>query len=63
MITMLENEIRILARNNVREAIEAEMSRVRALLLPLVSKKEQRNIERLYKKPSRRSVRTLRVTM
>lgn len=60
---MLENEIRILARNNVREAIEAEMSRVRALLLPLVSKKEQRNIERLYKKPSRRSVRTLRVTM
>lgn len=63
MTTMLKNEIRMLARNSVREAIEAEMSRVRASLFPLVSKKEQKDVEKLYKKPSRRFVRTLRVTV
>ncbi|PIQ68072.1 MAG: hypothetical protein COV91_06115 [Candidatus Taylorbacteria bacterium CG11_big_fil_rev_8_21_14_0_20_46_11] len=63
MTTALKNQIRTLARDSVRKAIEAEFSGIRASLLPAVSKKEQENIEKLYKKPSRRAVKTLRVTV
>lgn len=63
MTTLAKNEIRTLARESVREAIEAEIARIRVSLLPFVSKNEQKNIEKLYKKPSRRFVRTLRVTV
>lgn len=61
MTTALKNQIRVLVRNSVRKAIEAEFSGIRASLLPLVSKKEQKDIEKLYKKPSRRSIKTLRI--
>lgn len=63
MTTMLKNEIRTLARDSVREAIEAEFSRIRASLLPAVSATEQRDIEKRYKKPSRHFVKTLRMTL
>ncbi len=62
MTTALKNQIRVLARDSVREAIEAEFSGIRASLLPPVSTKEQREIEKLYKKPARRSVRTSLIT-
>lgn len=61
MTTALKNQIRVLARDSVREAIEAEFSGIRASLLSVVSKREQKDIEKLYRKPSRRSVRTLRI--
>ena len=62
MTIVLKNQIRVLARDSVREAIEAEFSGIRASLLPVASKKEQKNIEKLYRKPSRRSVRTSLIT-
>ncbi|MBI2612427.1 hypothetical protein HYW59_01255 [Candidatus Kaiserbacteria bacterium] len=58
--TTLKNEIRRLAHKSVHEALEAEMARIRGMLLPLVSKKEQREIEKLYKKPSHRAERSIR---
>ncbi len=61
MSTALKDQIRELARESVREALQEELFLLRALHLPPVSKKEQKNIERLYKKPSRRAVRTLQV--
>jgi len=61
MTTALKNEIRKLARESVREVIDTEMMRLRASLLLSVSQKEQKNIEKLYKKPSRQAVRTVRV--
>jgi hypothetical protein len=61
MTTALKNEIRKLARESVREVIDSEMMRLRASLLPSVSKKEQQNIDKLYKNPSRQTVRTVRV--
>lgn len=60
MTTALKSEIKRLARKSVQEAVEAEMMRIRASLLPLVSTKEQRAIEKAYKKPSRRVVQTIR---
>ena len=61
MSTALKNEIKELARQSVREALQEELALLRALHLPTTSAKEQRNIEKLYKKPSGRSVRTIRV--
>jgi hypothetical protein len=62
MTTGLKNEIKKLARESVREALQEELTLLRALHVPLVSKKEQQNIEKLYKKaPSRQAARRVRV--
>ena len=63
MTTALKNEIKELARASVREALQEELTLLRALHLSLVSKKEQHTIEKLYKKPSRRAIRTVRVRL
>jgi len=61
MSTALKNEIKKLARASVREALEEEVLRLNMLRLPPASAKEQKQIEKLYKKPARRAVRTVRV--
>ncbi len=58
MTTALKNEIKRLARQSVREALAEEVFRLNTLRLPRVSAKEQKQIEKLYKKPSRRSIAT-----
>lgn len=63
MTTLVKNEIRMLARKSVQEAITAEMSRIRGTFVLSVSKKEQNDIEKLYKKPSQQFVRMLRITL
>lgn len=63
MSTALKNEIKKLARESVREALQEELTLLRILHLPLASKKEQQNIEKFYKAPSRSSARSVRVRM
>jgi hypothetical protein len=58
MTTALKNEIKRLARESVREALEEEVLRFNASRLPLVSEKEQKQIEKLYKRPFHQSVAT-----
>jgi hypothetical protein len=41
-----------LIKESVKEVLEQEMMRLRALMLPYVSKAEQKDIERRYKKPT-----------
>jgi len=48
------SELRNFIKENVREVLSAELFKLRALFLPSVSKKEQKDIERLYGKPLRR---------
>lgn len=61
MTTALKNEIKELARRSVREALKEELMKARAAILPFISAKEQRGIEKLYNKPSHRAVRTTQV--
>jgi hypothetical protein len=61
MTTALKNEIKKLAQESVREVLAIEMMRLRASLLSAVSKKEQRDIEKRYKNPSGRAVRSVRI--
>jgi len=49
-----------MARESVREALQEEFDLMSMFDIPLASSTEQREIEKLYKKPSRRSMRTLR---
>ncbi len=60
MTTALKKQIQKMARESVREAIQKEFDLMSVFDIPIVSSTEQREIERLYKKPSRRGVRTLR---
>lgn len=49
-----EQRLKTLIKESIKESISAEIIKLRAAFLPYVSEKEQKNIERLYKKPSRK---------
>ena len=53
---LTETRIKTLIREGVREAFKAESMKLRALLAPPVSDVEQADIERHYKRPSRKTV-------
>jgi len=53
-ITITESKLRNLFRETVKEVLASEFMKLRADLFPFVSDKEQKEIERLYRKPSRK---------
>ena len=53
-ITIPRKELKTIVKESVREILEQESMKFRALLFPLVSQKEQRDIEKRYGKPSRK---------
>ncbi|MBI4119857.1 MAG: hypothetical protein HY454_00110 [Parcubacteria group bacterium] len=57
--TILKKELKGMIKESVREVMGEEQMKWRALLLPAVSKKEQRDIERLYGRPSHRVAKTI----
>lgn len=54
---LYEKQLKVLVKESVREAIDSRFMKFRALFLPFVSSKEQKEIEQLYKKPSRKIAR------
>jgi hypothetical protein len=58
-IAISKKDLKILIKESVKEVLEQEMMRLRALMLPYVSKAEQKDIERRYKKPIHRAVRII----
>lgn len=52
-----EKKLKLLVREGVKEALESYGMKVKALLLPFVSSKEQKEIERLYGSPTRKIVK------
>jgi predicted CopG family antitoxin len=61
MTTALKKEIKKLARETFREVLQEELMKKRGLNLLTVSDKEQREIEKLYKKPSNQTVRSTNI--
>lgn len=53
-ITMSDKKLKTFIKESVREVLDAELMKLRALALPDISKKEQKDIERRYVKPSRK---------
>lgn len=56
--TISEKKLKNLVKESVREALTTELAKFRALALPEVSAKEQRDIERRYGRPSRKRGRS-----
>jgi len=57
-IAITKEELKEAVRESVREVLNEERMQLQALLLPEVSEKEQKNIERTYGKPLRKSAKT-----
>jgi len=62
-ITIPRKELKTIVKESVREILEQESMKFRALLFPLVSQKEQRDIEKRYGKPSRKIAKSIAVKM
>ena len=63
MTQALENKIKTLVQKTVKETLHAELAHLRADALPLVAKEEMTDINRRYKKPTRRAAHVLRVNL
>jgi hypothetical protein len=60
-IIISKKDLKILIKESVKEVLEQEIMRLRALMLPYVSKAEQKDIERRYKKPIRRAIKKIEI--
>ena len=50
-------------RKVVKEVVEIEMMKLRASLLGYISEKEQKEIEKLYKKPTRKVAKRIEIDL
>ncbi len=60
-ITIPKKELKTVVKESVREVLVQELMKFRALLLPSVSQKEQKDIERRYIKPIRRVAKSVEI--
>ncbi|MBU4000303.1 hypothetical protein KKG29_03980 [Patescibacteria group bacterium] len=57
-ITIPKKELKTIVKESIREVFKQELMKFRALLLPEVSQKEQKDIERRYGKPCRQAIKS-----
>jgi len=62
-ITIPKKELRAVVKESIREVFVQELMKFRALLLPFVSQKEQKQIEKLYGRPSRKTAKTIEIDL
>lgn len=60
-ITIPKRELKTVIKESVREALSQELMKLRSLSLSFISQKEQKDIEKRYKKPSRKSAKIITV--
>ena len=60
---LTKKELKTAVRESVREVLTEERMQLRAILLPDVSEKEQKDIERLYGKPSRKTAKSRKLEL
>ncbi len=58
-ITIQKTQLKSLIKESVYEVISQELMKIRLLATPTISLKEQKDIEKAYGKPSRKSVKTV----
>ena len=61
IITIPKKELKTIVKESIREILEQESMKFRALFMPLVSQKEQRDIEKRYGKPSRKIAKSIEI--
>jgi len=60
-ISIPKKELKTIVKESIREILEQESMKFRALFMPLVSQKEQRDIEKRYGKPSRKIAKSIEI--
>lgn len=60
-ITIPKRELKTVVKESIREVLKQEFMQFRAMLLPAVSEKEQKEIEKLYGKPARKTAKTVEI--
>ncbi|PIT95579.1 hypothetical protein CO116_00325 [Candidatus Falkowbacteria bacterium CG_4_9_14_3_um_filter_38_19] len=61
IITIPKKELKTIVKESIREILEQESMKFRALFIPLASRKEQRDIEKRYGKPSRKIAKSIEI--
>ncbi len=56
-----EKKLKALVKESMKEVMKSELMQLRAFALPEVSKKEQKDIEKRYGKPSRKTQKQYKV--
>ena len=59
--TLKKSELKTVIREGVREALMDEFAHIRATFLPYVSDKEQKDVEKRYGKPTRKTSKIISV--
>ena len=62
-ITLPKKELKMIVKDSVREAITEQLMEMRAIAMSFVSQKEQKNIDKLYKKPSYKVAKTVEIKL
>ena len=57
-IEVSEKKLKSLIKESVKEVLETEFTKLRAFVLPEVSREEQKDIEKRYGKPSRKRAKS-----
>lgn len=60
-VTIPKKELKSMIKESVREILEQESMRFRALFMSSVSQKEQKDIEKRYGKPSRKIAKSAEI--
>jgi hypothetical protein len=60
-ITIQKEELKAAVKESVREVFDQEFARLRASFLPFVSREEQADIEKRYKKPVRKIAKNIEI--
>lgn len=63
MTCISKKELKAAVKESVREVLSEELMSLRALLLPFVSQSEQRDIERRYRRPTRKPTKSLNIEL
>lgn len=63
MASISKKELKAAVKESVREVLAEELMSLRALLLPFVSRSEQKDINKRYKRPTRKPVRSLNIEL
>jgi hypothetical protein len=62
-IVTSKKELKTVVKEGIREALDEELMKLRAILVPYASEKEQKEIERLYGKPSRKAAKSRKLEL
>jgi len=62
-ITVSTKKLKMVLKEGIREVFDEELMKLRALLLPFVSQKEQKDIEKRYGRPSRRVAKSIEIEL